>query len=248
MFEDFFSRHTDIIDEVRSEYRYLNVITVAFVVILLLSNLVASIKVTRIHIPLLDMDVSFVAGLLFFPVSYLLGDLLTEVYGYSKSRNVIWTGFTSLLIANLIVKFLVWLPADPNWHLDQAYRDVFALGFRVSIASMLAFFAGEFINSFTIAKLKILTKGKWQALRIISSTAAGEFVDTLIFYPLAFWGDPNFPPDLILKIMLANYIVKVLWEIFAYPVTMKIIAFLKRAEAEDYYDYSTDFNPFHLKS
>ncbi|MCH2227231.1 MAG: queuosine precursor transporter [Candidatus Caenarcaniphilales bacterium] len=227
-------------------YKYLNAITVAFVVVILLSNIVASIKITQLELPIFHIKISFAAGLLFFPASYLIGDLLTEVYGYSKSRQVIWSGFISLLIANLIIKFLVILPPDPHWGLQDAYSQIFAIGFRVSIASMLAFFCGEFCNSFVIAKLKVFTKGKGQALRIIGSTCVGEFVDTLLFYPLAFWGDPNFPPGLIAKIMLTNYIVKVLWEICVYPLTRKIIAFLKRTENEDYYDVATDFNPFHV--
>lgn len=227
-------------------YKYLNAITVAFVVVILICNLIASIKITQIQLPIFGNKISFAAGLLFFPASYLIGDLLTEVYGYSKSRQVIWSGFISLLAANLIIKFLVALPPDPHWGLQEAYSQIFAIGFRVSLASMLAFFCGEFCNSFVIAKLKVFTKGKGQAFRIIGSTCVGEFVDTLIFYPLAFLGDPNFPPALILHIMFVNYCVKVLWECLAYPITRKIIVFLKRAEQEDYYDINTDFNPFHL--
>lgn len=221
-------------------YKYIDIITVVFVVILLLSNLVASIKVTKIG------EVSFTAGLLFFPISYLVGDLLTEVYGYSKSRRVIWTGFISLLAANLITQFLVWLPADPSWTMQAAYEQVFGLSMRVSLASMLAYFCGEFVNSYVIAKLKILTKGKNQAARIIGSTACGELVDTLIFYPIAFIGQSSFPPELIIKIMITNYIVKVVWEIVIYPLTRQLIAFLKKAESEDYYDHKTNFSPFHL--
>ena len=230
-------------------YKYLDLITVIFVVILLISNLIASLKVTQIPLPdlgFLPKTISFTAGLFFFPISYLVGDLLTEVYGYSKSRRVIWTGFTALFLTNLIVRFLVWLPADPNWGLQEAYETIFAMSFRVSIASMIAFFCGEFCNSFVIAKLKIFTKGKMQALRIIGSTAVGEFVDTLIFYPLAFLGSEAFPQNLIIKIMIVNYIFKVLWEVFAYPITKELIKFLKKSESEDFYDTETNFSPFHL--
>jgi len=229
----------------RRSYKYLNFITVTFVVILLLCNLIASIKITQIELPLIG-KVSFAAGLLFFPISYLVGDLLTEVYGYAKSRQVIWSGFIALIISNIIIKILVALPPDPNWNLQSSYEAIFAVSFRVSLASMLAFFCGEFCNSFVLAKLKLITKGKYQALRLIGSTIAGELVDTIIFYPLAFWGDPNFPTDLILRIMLMNYIVKVSWEVIAYPLTKQIVKHLKATENEDYYDWDTDFSPFHL--
>ncbi|NBV98792.1 MAG: VUT family protein [Proteobacteria bacterium] len=233
-----------IIDLIRN-YKFLNIITVIFVVILLLSNLIASIKITQIDLPFIG-KVSFAAGLLFFPISYLVGDLLTEVYGYAKSRQVIWTGFISLIVSNILIKILVSLPPDPNWNLQSSYEAIFAMSFRVSIASMLAFFCGEFCNSYVVAKLKVLCEGKFTALRIIGSTVAGELVDTLIFYPLAFWGDPNFPPDLIFRIMIMNYLVKVIWEVIAYPGTKQLIKFLKRSENEDYYDRHTDFSPFHL--
>jgi queuosine precursor transporter len=228
------------------KYKYLDIITVAFVVILLLSNLVASVKVSQIE--LLGHSLSFSSGLFFFPVSYLIGNILTEVYGYSRSRRVIWIGFISLFVANFITQILVALPPDPAWRLQEAYESIFGISLRVSFSSMLAYFCGEFINSFVIAKLKVLFDGKSMSLRIIGSTIAGEFVDTMIFYPLAFLGNPNFPPSLIIKIMITNYIVKVLWEIFAYPITKQIIGFLKSSESEDYYDRGTNFSPFEFKS
>lgn len=204
--------------------------------------MIASVKVSQIE--LLGHGLSFGAGLFFFPVSYLIGDLLTEVYGYSRSRRVIWIGFISLLVANFITQILVALPPDPAWKLQEAYESIFAISLRVSLSSMLAYFCGEFINSYVIAKLKVWTEGKTMSLRIIGSTAAGEFVDTIIFYPLAFLGNPNFPVSLIIKIMITNYIVKVLWEVLAYPITRQIIAFLKSSESEDYYDRKTNFSPF----
>jgi len=221
-------------------YKYLDIITVVFVVVLLLANLVASVKVTKI------LGLSFTAGLFFFPLSYLVGDILTEVYGYSKSRRVIWTGFISLLAANLIIKILVSLPPDPHWTLQPAYEQIFGLSMRVSLASMFAYFCGEFANSYTLAKMKIATEGKLQFARIIGSTVVGEFVDTVIFYPLAFWGSSAFTTDLIISIMVANYIVKVSWETIAYPFTKRLLIWLKKTENEDYYDYKTDFNPLHL--
>ena len=233
-------------------YKYLNIITVAFTTILLLSNIVASIKITEIHLPNFSLgswnspsSISFAAGLFFFPISYLIGDLLTEVYGYAVSRRIIWTGFATLFISNIIIAILVALPAHPNWGLQESYEEIFGASIRVSAASMIAYFCGEFVNSFVIAKLKVLTQGKAQALRIISSTAAGEFIDTLIFYPLAFLGNPNFPPMLIINIMLSNYIIKVLWEVIAYPLlTTHLIKYLKTSEKEDFYDRRTNFSPF----
>ncbi len=246
-------------------YKYLDIITVVFVVVLLLADLVASVKVTQLLIPAPEnllgllaswglpvigscLAISFTTGLFFFPVSYLAGDILTEVYGYDKSRRVIWTGFISLIIANIIIKILVSLPPDPHWTLQPAYEQIFALSMRISAASMFAYFCGEFVNSYTVAKLKVLTQGKNLALRLIGSTMTGELVDTLIFYPLAFIGMQGFPTDLIIKIMITNYIVKVMWEVIAYPATRQLVLFLKHKENEDYYDYKTNFSPFHLQN
>lgn len=228
-------------------YKYLNSITLAFVVILILSNLIGSLKVTRLCLPFCDdLCLSFTTGLFLFPASYLIGDILTEVYGYQQSRKVIWHGFAALITSNLIIQFFKALPADPHWALQESYSQIFNQSLRVSLASIIAFFCGEFTNSYVLAKLKIFTKGKLQFIRIIGSTIAGELVDSLIIYPLAFWGAPGFSPALVLKIMITNYCLKVLWEIFAYPATKIILSRLKKSESEDYYDYKTDFNPFHL--
>ncbi len=221
-------------------YKYLDLVTVVFVVVLLLSNLIASVKITRL------LGVSFTAGLFFFPLSYLIGDVLTEVYGYAKSRRVIWTGFISLLVSNIIIKILINLPPDPHWTLQPAYEQIFGLSLRVSMASMIAYFCGEFANSYVLAKMKVLTEGKWQFARIIGSTVVGELVDTLIFYPLAFLGSNVLSTALIIKLMIANYIIKVSWETIAYPLTRRLLKWLKRTEDEDYYDYNTDFNPLHV--
>ncbi len=244
-------------------YKYLDIITVIFAIVLLLSNIIASQKLTQILIPLPFSEtlttwgmpliggalvLSFTSGLFFFPLSYLAGDILTEVYGYSRSRRVIWIGFLSLILANLIIKIIIAAPPAPSWTLQPAYEQVFESSLRISACSMLAYFCGEFTNSYTLAKLKIYTDGKLMPLRLIGSTVAGELVDTLIFYPLAFTGLPGFTPDLIFKIMVANYIFKVLWEVIAYPGTRVLISYLKKQEHEDYYDYKTDFNPFHVSS
>jgi len=228
------------------QYKYLEYITVALVVILLISNLVGSIKVTRLCIPTTDWCLSFTTGLFLFPASYLIGDILTEVYGYDKSRKVIWTGFGALLVTNLIIQFFIILPADPNWGLQNSYSQIFNQSFRISMASMVAYFCGEFTNSYVVAKLKVWTKGEQLALRLIASTMAGELVDSLIIYPLGFLGAPGYTLDLMIGVLITNYIIKVLWEIAAYPFTRLLLKWLKKAEHEDFYDYKTDFNPFHV--
>ena len=227
-------------------YKYLDTITVSFVVVLLISNLVGSVKITQICLPFFD-NACFrcTCGLFLFPASYLIGDLLTEVYGYSKSRRVIWTGFASLLAANLIILFFSSLPAAPSWGLEQEFSAIFKQSMRVSLASMVAFFCGEFTNSYIIAKLKILTKGKHQAVRIIGSTMAGELVDTTLILFLGFYGAAGYPLELMIGVLITNYLFKVTWEILAYPLTRNLLKFLKKEEAEDYYDHKTDFNPFH---
>lgn len=231
---------------VERSYKYLNIITVCFVVALLIANLAGCIKIIRITIPFVDFSFSCTTGLLLFPATYLIGDLLTEVYGYAQSRRVIWTGFGSLITSNLIIQGFVALPPDPDWGLQESYQQIFNQSFRVSMASMVAFFCGEFTNSYVVAKLKVITKGKMQWLRIIGSTVAGELVDTLIIFPLGFLGAAGYPISLMIGVIATSYIFKVCWEILAYPLTRQLIAFLKRSEVEDYYDYDTNFSPFHL--
>ena len=220
------------------KYKYFDIATVAFVVILLLSNFVANNKFAQIK------GFAFGSGIIFFPASYLLGDILTEVYGYSSSRRVIWIGFGAMLFSVLAIQAILCLPPAEGWNNQSAYQAVFNNTPRTVFSSILAFWTGEFANSFTLAKMKILTKGKYLWTRTIGSTIVGEGVDTLIFYPLAFGGLVSFPWHLILSVMLANYILKVSWEILATPITYKTVAFLKKKENEDYYDYKTDFNPF----
>ncbi len=219
----------------------------AFVTVILISNIVGSVKITRIC-PLDELCFSATTGLFLFPASYLIGDLLTEVYGYSKSRKVIWTGFACLLATNLIILFFRFLPSDPSWGLEAEYTKIFSQSLRVSLASMVAYFCGEFTNSLVIAKLKVLTKGKYQALRIIGSTAAGELVDSILILFLGFYGAPGYPLELMFKVLVVNYSFKVAWEIVFYPVTKQLLKFLKKEESEDYYDIDTDFNPFHLEA
>ncbi|MBI3590105.1 MAG: queuosine precursor transporter [Candidatus Melainabacteria bacterium] len=219
-------------------YKYLDIATVTFVVVLLLSNFVANNKFAQIS------KFAFGSGIIFFPISYLLGDILTEVYGYAKSRRVIWIGFSAMLISTLAIQIVLCLPPAHDWPNQKAYETVFSNAPRTVFSSMLAFWAGEFANSFTLAKMKILTGGKYLWTRTIGSTVIGEAVDTLIFYPLAFGGLIAFPWHLIFSVMAANYTLKVLWEVIATPFTYKAVAFLKKQEHEDYYDYKTDFSPF----
>ena len=219
-------------------YKYLDIATVSFVVVLLLSNFVANNKFSQIG------SFAFGSGIIFFPASYLLGDILTEVYGYSKSRRVIWIGFGFMLLSTLVVQIILWLPSAQGWLNQKAYEAVFSNTGRTVFSSILAFWAGEFANSYTLAKMKIITSGKYLWTRTIGSTIVGEGVDTLIFYPLAFGGLLSFPWHLIFSVMLANYFLKVMWEVIATPVTYKVVAYLKKVENEDYYDTKTNFNPF----
>ena len=221
-------------------YRYYDLIMAAFVTVLLCSNLIGVSKAVTIG------GLTFGAGNLFFPISYLFGDILTEVYGYARSRKVVWAGFAALGYASLVAFVVVHMPAAAAWHGQEHLEAVFGSTWRTSLASLLAYTIGEFGNSFTLAKLKLKTGGRWLFLRFILSTVVGEGLDTLIFYPLAFFG--GWSTDLLLQIMLTNYCLKVGWEILATPLTYKVVNFLKRKENEDYYDRDTNFNPFSLKT
>ena len=220
------------------QYKYLDIATVAFVVTLFLSDFVGNAKVAHVS------TFTFTSGVILFPFSYLLGDVLTEVYGYSKSRRVIWISFGALIVSAIIIKIMILLPPAREWHNQQAFEIIFGDTWRTVLASIVAFWAGEFANSFTLAKMKIVTSGKYLWTRTIGSTVVGEGVDSLIFYPLAFVGLAGFSWHLIFSVMICNYILKVLWEVIATPFTYKVVGFLKKAEHEDFYDYKTDFNPF----
>ena len=190
----------------------------------------------------------FGTGVLFFPLSYLFGDILTEVYGYARSRKVIWAGFTALIFASFMSMVVTGLePAEVmSKERYDAVQMIFGNTPRIVAASLIAFFVGEYVNSYVIAKMKIATAGRYLWTRTIGSTVAGEFADTIIFYPLAFWGTR--PNEEVIAIMVANYILKVMWEVLATPFTYRIVAFLKKAENEDYYDTDTDFTPFSLET
>lgn len=223
-------------------YRYYDLIMASFVCVLLCANLIGVSKVTEIS--LFGHPTAFGAGNLFFPLSYLFGDILTEVYGYARSRRVVWAGFGSLLFASVMSAVVVHLPPASGWTGQRVIEQAFGSTWRIALASLVGYFCGEFTNSFTLAKLKILTEGRLLWTRTIGSTIVGEACDTLVFYPLAFFG--TWPEDLLLKVMVANYVVKVGWEVVATPVTYRVVAALKRAEHEDFYDRDTSFTPFSL--
>lgn len=224
----------------RRAYKYYDLVMAAFVTVLLCANVIGVQKVSAIG------GHPFGAGILFFPLSYVFGDVLTEVYGYARSRRVIWAGFGALIFAAFMSWVIVHIPAGPGWSHQAAYDYVFGNTPRIVFSSLIAFWAGEFTNSFTLAKMKIRTAGRWLWTRTIGSTIVGEGVDSLIFYPLAFYG--IWPLADVITVMYTNYMFKVLWEIIATPFTYRVVSYLKRVEHEDYYDRSTDFNPFTLET
>ena len=228
-------------------YRYYEFVMAAFVTVLVCSNLIGPAKIAQIDAPFFGM-LTFGAGVLFFPISYVFGDILTEVYGYARSRRVIWTGFAALAFAALMAWVIVKLPPAPFWHNQGAYEIAFGSTWRIAIASLVAFVCGEFVNSFVLAKMKIATAGRWLWTRTIGSTIFGEGVDSLLFYPLAFYDSGIIPNDKLPLVMLSQFVVKVGVETVFTPLTYKIVGWLKRAEHEDYYDRNTDFNPFTLKT
>jgi len=227
-------------------YRYYEFVMAAFVTVLICSNLIGPAKIAQLDLPLLGA-VTFGAGVLFFPISYVFGDILTEVYGYARARRVIWAGFAGLGFASLMTTIVVALPPAPFWPHQGAYEIAFGNTPRIVAASMLAYFCGEFVNSYVLAKMKLATRGRWLWTRTIGSTIAGEAVDSALFYPLAFYGAGIIPDDKLPLVMVAQFVTKVGVEIVFTPVTYKIVKFLKRAEGEDFYDRDTDFSPFALK-
>ena len=223
-------------------YKYYDFVMAAFVTVLICSNLIGPAKIVQ-----LDGWPAFGAGVLFFPISYVFGDILTEVYGYARARRVIWAGFAGLGFASLMAAVVVVLPPAPFWEHQKAYETAFGQAPRIAAASMFAYFCGEFVNSFVLAKMKILTAGRWLWTRTIGSTIAGEAVDSALFYPLAFYASGIIPNEKLPAIMLAQFVLKVSVEIVFTPLTYKIVGALKRAESEDYYDRNTRFTPFTLK-
>jgi uncharacterized integral membrane protein (TIGR00697 family) len=228
-------------------YKYYDLVMAAFVTILICSNLIGPAKAAQVTLPLFG-PVTFGAGVLFFPISYIFGDILTEVYGYARARKVIWTGFIALIFAAVMASVIVALPPAPDWPNQHIYEVAFGNTWRIAAASMTAYFCGEFVNSFVLAKMKVWTNGKFMWARFVGSTIAGEAVDSSIFYPLAFLGSGIMPDELVMKLTIVQFFSKTIVEIVLLPVTYRIVAALKKAEHEDYYDRDTDFSPFHLSS
>ena len=224
--------------------RYYDYCMAAFCVILICSNLIGAGKVATVSLPVVGA-VTFGAGILFFPLGYVLGDVLTEVYGYARARRVVWVGFAASVFAAGMAAVVVAMPPAADWTGQQALAAVLGQAPRIFAASILAFWAGEFANSFVLARMKVLTAGKYLWTRTIGSTVVGQGVDTLIFYPLAFWG--IWEPSLIFTVMLTNYLLKVGWEVLLTPVTYKVVGTMKRAEGLDVFDRETDFTPFATK-
>jgi uncharacterized integral membrane protein (TIGR00697 family) len=224
-------------------YRYYEFVMAAFVTVLICSNLIGPAKIVQI-----DGWPAFGAGMIFFPISYVFGDVLTEVYGYARARRVIWAGFGGLAFASIMASVVVVLPPAPFWKNQEAYEIAFGTTWRIAAASMFAYFCGEFANSYVLAKMKILTAGRWLWTRTIGSTIIGEAVDSALFYPLAFYGSGIIPNDKLPLVMMMQFVLKVGVEVVFTPLTYKIVAALKRAEHEDYFDRRTNFSPFTLRT
>jgi uncharacterized PurR-regulated membrane protein YhhQ (DUF165 family) len=246
----------------RRHFRYFDYMIAAFVAILLLSNLIGAAKLSQVN------GYVFGAGILFFPVSYVLGDVLTEVYGYANARRCVWAGFVALLFMAFMSVVVVAMPPFSGWECaassdpafapvlkatsagticQSTYVSVFGSTWRIVLASVIAFWAGEFVNSFVLAKMKIMTRGKHLWTRTIGSTIAGEGIDSLIFYPLAFLGAVGWTTNLVITVLFTQWFLKVAWEVLLTPVTYIVVGALKRAEGVDVFDEGTDFSPFKAK-
>jgi len=221
-------------------YKYYDLIMAAFVTVLLCSNLIGASKITTVR------GFTFGAGVFFFPISYIFGDILTEVYGYARARKVVWAGFAAMAFASFMSWIVVGLPPAQGYANQAALEAILGGTPRIAMASLFAFFCGEFCNSYTLARMKLWTDGRFLWMRTIGSTIVGEFADSLIFYPLAFYG--VWSNAMILQVLFSNYLMKVLWEVVNTPITYRVVAFLKKAENEDYFDRGTDFTPFSLEA
>ena len=225
-------------------YKYYDLILGAYVCVLLCANLIGAAKVTTLHLPLLG-SVTFMAGVLFFPISYFFGDVLTEVYGYARDRRTVWAGFAALVFAAVMSMVIVKLPPADFWRDKQAaVETIFGSTPRIVVASITAFWCGSFVNSFVLAKLKILTQGRFLWLRTIGSTVCGELVDSVLFYVIAFAG--VWTVQELVTVTATQYVLKSTWEVIATPLTYRLVGFLKRTEQEDWYDRNTNFTPFSL--
>ena len=225
-------------------FRYFDYVMAAFVTILLRSNVLGAGKVAVIALPGIGLW-PFGAGILFFPISYVIGDILTEVYGYARARRVIWAGFAALLFMALMSWVVVALPPAADWGNQAAYEAVFGQVPRIVLASIVAFWAGEFVNSYVLARMKLWTQGRHLWTRTIGSTVVGQGVDSLIFYPLAFYG--IWETETLLLVLATQWALKVGWEALLTPVTYAVVGWLKRREGVDVYDEGTDFTPFRAR-
>jgi uncharacterized integral membrane protein (TIGR00697 family) len=224
----------------RRTYRYYDLVMASFVTVLLCANLIGAAKVAQVG------GITFASGVLFFPISYVFGDVLTEVYGYARARKVVWAGFGALAFASFMSAVILAFPPAPDWPHQAAYETVFGGTPRIVLASLVAYFCGEFCNSYVLAKMKVRSGGRFLWARTIGSTIVGEAVDSAVFYPVAFLG--VWSNELVLRVMVTNYAIKVLWEAVMTPVTYRVVNFLKRAEREDYFDRTTNFTPFSLET
>ncbi len=233
----------------RRPYRYFDFVMGLFVTVLLLSNIMSSAKIIDLGLQLGPLALSFDAGTLVFPISYIFGDILTEVYGYKRSRRVIWMGFFALLLMAFFIWFAGILPGESAWegYAGQSAYDAILGGVSgLAVASLVGYWMGEFSNSFVLAKMKIATKGRWVWSRTIGSTLVGQGIDTLVFFVIATLLGV-FPPAIFASLVVTNYILKVGIEVILTPITLGVVRWLKRAESEDYYDNDTRFNPFRLE-
>lgn len=225
----------DINNRQPGNFRYFDIIMALFVAVLLISNL-ASTKIVSMWM------FTFDGGTILFPLSYIFGDILTEVYGYQRSRKVIWTGFGAALLMSLVLWVVQELPPATDWPNQQAYESLLGFVPRIVLASLVAYFGGAFSNAFLMSKLKIKTKGKFLWIRTIGSTLVGEGIDTAIFCMVAFYG--VLPNELLISIIISNYIFKSGVEILFTPVTYAIVNFLKKREQVDVYDTGISYSPF----
>lgn len=230
-------------DVMGGHFRYYDFVMAAFVAIILLSNVLGAGKVAQLWLPGVGYW-PFGAGILFFPVSYVIGDVLTEVYGYARARRVIWAGTGAVLFMAFMSWVVVALPPAPSWGNQAAYETIFGQVPRIVLASVCAFWAGEFVNSYVLARMKLWTGGRMLWARTIGSTIAGEGVDSLIFYPLAFLGAVGWTTDLVIQVLFTQWALKVAWEVLLTPFTYVVVGFLKRREGVDVFDEGTDFTPF----
>jgi uncharacterized integral membrane protein (TIGR00697 family) len=234
-------KHVEAGEVAGQRFRYFDFVMAAFVTILLLSNVLGAGKVATVTLPGIG-EWPFGAGILFFPLSYVIGDVLTEVYGYAHARRCIWAGFAALLFMAFMAFVVVALPPAPDWTGQAAYEQVFGQVPRIVFASMFAFWAGEFANSYVLARMKVWTAGRHLWSRTIGSTVVGQGIDSLLFYPLAFYG--VWSTDTLLVVLVTQFALKVGWEVLLTPVTYAVVGWLKRREGVDIFDTATDFTPF----